>query len=118
MFPGDCSHDKNIGDIDGKGAGSNTAKQAELHVTHTHVRTHMYIPWPRRGILYYAAMKHDRGPKFLAKRVCRNQEGAGEPGRLGLESTDERETSGGDQFKPNVRRSQEHRSFYLTNKYK
>lgn len=54
----------------------------------------------------------------MAKRVCRNQEGAGEPGRLGLESTDERETLGGDQFKPNDRRSKEHRSFYLTNKYK
>lgn len=51
----------------------------------------------------------------MAKRVCRIQEGAGESGRFGLESTDEMETIGGAPLKPNVRRSKIHRSFYLTN---
>ena len=54
----------------------------------------------------------------MAKRVCRIQEGAGESGRFGLESTDEMETLGGAPFKPNVRRSKKHRSFYLTNNAK
>lgn len=54
VFSGDCSHGKNIdgNDTDGKGAGSNRAKQAELHATHTDVWTHMYIPghlWPGKG---------------------------------------------------------------------
>ena len=45
----------------------------------------------------------------MAKRVCRIQEGAGESGTFGLESTDEMETVGGAPLKPNVRRSKIHR---------
>lgn len=52
----------------------------------------------------------------LGVSVGRIWEGVGEPGGLGLESTDEMEMLGGAQFKPNVKRSKVRRS--LLDKYK
>lgn len=50
------------------------------------------------------------------QRVCRIRKGTGEPCSLGLELTDEMETSGGAQVKPSVRGSRVHGSFYFPNK--
>lgn len=48
------------------------------------------------SVLYYVAMKHDTGPRSWQKdRVFGIQEATEEPGRLGLEHTDEMEASGG-----------------------
>lgn len=60
----DCSHGEDIWDTDGAGAGSNVAKQNELHATHTCVDTYVHTMATHShegSVLYHVAMKHDTG---------------------------------------------------------